>query len=182
MDPLSHLSFIACFIFLYEKKYLYFAVALLIGILAKESVAVLALFFIWRNRSDPRLRLYGIILLALACSFIVLIRMWIQGGSFGYLQISQTDPDWFFTNLRNPLWESQVALSFCIFLPFLLLQWKSVNSYLRELILFLAPILLLTNLFFSNLTETRNLIPVVIPLLIVTAKFLREEALETKAS
>ncbi len=59
-----------------------------------------------------------------------------------------------------------------IFIPFLILAWKSADRRVRNLALFLLTALLLSNMMFSWLVETRNLIPAVIPLALLTSDYL----------
>jgi hypothetical protein len=59
-----------------------------------------------------------------------------------------------------------------IFVPFLVLAWKTTRPQLRNLACFLLVTLLLSNFLFSWPNETRNLIPAVIPLALITSDVL----------
>ena len=55
-----------------------------------------------------------------------------------------------------------------VFLPFLVRRWRHIPSHLRTLFLVVTPLLLLSNLCFGWLYESRNYMPLV-PLLATMA-------------
>ncbi len=182
IDPLSHLSFVCCFIFGYRRQPLYFALAMLTGCLAKESVLAMAIFYWIANRSQKNALLHSALMLVLGLALVMAVRLYVNSGAFAFGQVSGVPKDWASTNLSSHGWEKQIAFTVGIFLPFVALEWRWTHSYLKALILYLLPILLVSNLFFSWLQETRNLVPVAIPLAIVTAQLLIKISQPTKES
>lgn len=178
-DPLSHLSFVLSFIFLELNLFLYFAMAVFVGILAKESILVMAVYFLIFRRKEKYYAPKSIFLLVVGAAITLCIRLWIVSAESPfneYFVIGDLKGTWLPYLSENfgksAKWIGQTLFTIGIFIPFLILAWKSANRNIRNLAAFLAVVLLLSNMFFSWLVETRNLIPAVIPLALITSDYL----------
>ena len=175
-DPISHLSFVLTFIFLKINLFSYFSLTILIGILAKESIGIMSLYYVLFRRKDKRY-LFKVIFLIVICFFIIFgIRMWVTSGDVQYRNISGVN----LTHVKNNLldisrWGRQMLFTVGIFIPFLFISWKGSQREIRNLTIFLFPFLLLSNVFFGWLCETRNLIPVVIILSLIAVNSIPDQ-------
>ena len=116
----------------------------------------------------------GAILFMIGLSVVFFIRTVVNSNldnSFTYKSISGVD----FTHIRENLfenqsiWVPQVLFTVGIMMPFYVLSWKSSRKELRNLVLFLLPILFISSTVFSWLYEARNFIPVFVPMAIIAA-------------
>jgi hypothetical protein len=91
-----------------------------------------------------------------------------------YKSISGVDLSHFKENLfeNKSVWVPQIVYTIGILMPFYILSWKIARKELRNLVLFLLPILFISNTMFSWLYEARNLIPVFIPMAIIAVNYL----------
>ncbi len=178
MDPISHLSFMLSFIFLHKKKDFYFIFTVLIGILAKESIAIMPIFFFLFQSAKTKIHwVKSITFIGLSFALILSVRWYIMNANIQYENISGVTPDHILNNLKDGFrWYGQFFFTIFILLPFTILGWKKSPLFLKQLILFLIPNLILTNLVFSWLAEVRNFIPFIVPMSLVSAVyFLKEE-------
>lgn len=172
-DPMSHLCFILAFIFLELDMFAYLCVTVLIGILAKESIAVLAVYYVFKQLRGKRSPVKPILLVLACVGIIAAIRLYIV-PDFTYGDISGAGT---WPLIKNNLlnykrsWH-QVFFTVGIFLPFVLLSWKTTAGPLKKLVLFLLPVLVLAHTIIGFLWETRNLIPAAIPMALITAQCL----------
>lgn len=172
LDPLSHLSFVAGFLFLHQRKWGWLAFAVFHGALAKESILVLPLFAAWIYRREKYGVVRGLSLFLLALVPIVSIRLYLNNWHLpGYGAISGTTPSWLLLNLHSNDWVNQNFWALGVFLPFLLLRFRRTEKFLRELALVMAVAVSGSNLLFSWLYEVRNYIPATVPLLVITVLF-----------
>jgi hypothetical protein len=172
-DPLSHLSFILSFIFLETEQFVYLLLAVLIGTLAKETVAAMSGYYLLFSWRDPRSRLRAVILLAGVILLVAGVRVLVLSGPPGYTAISGVDPTHLSTNWNNYLqWIRPIFFTVGIFVPFVVLGWRSFPSRLRSLVLYLGPLLFFSNLFFSWLREGRNFMPLTAILIVMTVYYL----------
>lgn len=175
-DPISHLLFVWSFIFLQLDCFIYFALSILIGVLAKESILVMPAYYILTQMKDKKRWAKGGILLAISILMIFMIRMIVTSNNLTYRNISGVDISHIKENLGAlDLWGRQVSYTIGIFLPFLVLAWRTTRKELKHLVMLLLPTLLLSNTIFSWLYETRNLIPVVIPMAIISSDYLMSQ-------
>jgi hypothetical protein len=179
VDPLSHLSFVLAFIFLELDLFLTFGLTVLIGIMAKESILVMPVFFLLFRRRDKNYLIKAVVLLAACAALTSIIRLWIVPGEFFANDefvignLGGTALPHLLKHARNfNRWSMQVLCVVGIFVPFLALAWKETKPELRNLAMFLLVTLLLSNFLFSWPNETRNLIPAVIPLALITSNYL----------
>jgi hypothetical protein len=70
------------------------------------------------------------------------------------------------------IWARPVFFTIGIMMPFVWVSWKSSPAPVKRLVLFLLPILVLTNIAFSWIEETRNYIPAIIPMALMAANLL----------
>jgi hypothetical protein len=179
-DPMSHLTFVLSFIFLEMNLFLYFALAILIGTLAKESIFVMAVYFLLFRRAEKRYALKTVFIFAAGAALMYCVRFLILPGAVAplndYFVITNLKGTWIpylFENFGDyNRWVGQLVFTVGIFIPFLILAWKSADRRIKNLALFLLTTLLLSNMTFSWLVETRNLIPAVIPLALLTSDYL----------
>lgn len=171
-DPVSHLCFILSFIFLELDLFLYFSLAVLIGCLAKESILIMAGYYLLKSICRRNNLLKATLLLLFTLALIAGIRLYIS-HDIRYENISEVGLDHIWTNLNsvNP-WGRQLLFTIGIFLPFLALSFKNGVRSARNLVLYLLPCLLFSNLLFSWMFETRNLVPALIPMALITANYL----------
>jgi hypothetical protein len=180
-DPISHLLFVWSFIFLELDCFIYFAVSILIGVFAKETILVMPIYYILIQMNEKKRWAKGGILLVIGILMIFMIRMIVTSNDLTYRNISGIEISQIRRNLRYlGLWGRQVSYTIGILLPFLVLAWRTTRKELKHLVMFLLPILLLSNTIFSWLHETRNLIPVVIPMAIISSDYLMSQYLKEK--
>jgi len=170
-DPLSHLSFVLGFLFLETTDFAALLTALLIGSLAKETVLALAGFYAFFARRDKNHFAKAVILCAVSLAVYVLVRLIILHGAMHYGQVSGTTPAHIAENLRDRKWIELFFMTAGAYLPFLALGWRDTPPYLRNLVMFLVPVLLLSSLLFGWLAESRNYMPVVFVTAVITARF-----------
>ncbi len=175
-DPISHLLFVWSFIFLQLDCFIYFALSILIGMLAKETILVMPIYYILTQMNDKKRWAKGGILLAVGILMFFMIRMIVTSNDLTYKNISGVEISHIQRNLSFlGLWGRQVSYTIGILLPFLVLAWRTTRKELKHLVMFLLPMLLLSNSIFSWLHEARNLIPVVIPMAIISSDYLMSQ-------
>ena len=181
-DPLSHLTFALALIFLELDLFLYFALAVFIGIMAKESILAMCIYYVLFRIKDKQFLPKAAILLGVSAAIVVCIRVWIVPGQYfannvfvlsdlGGTALPHLSKH--FGNFNR--WIMQVVCVVGIFLPFLALAWKTTAPRLRNLAAFMFTATLLSNFLFSWPNETRNLIPAVIPLALIAANYILEK-------
>jgi hypothetical protein len=177
-DPVNHTLFVLAFLYLLEDRSLALAAALVLGIVAKETVAIVAPAYLacyWRRGWRTWLITAG---LGIAClSAFLATRLplgWRWGGYENIngaglmigpnLGIGPTEYE------APPVWENyvHVFLFVGVFLPFIVWRWRSLDPHLRALFLVVTPLLLISNVCFGWLYESRNYMPLV-PLLTTMA-------------
>lgn len=169
IDPLSHLSFVLAFIFIERRQFLYLLLALLVGSLAKETVLGMAGFFVLFRRSEPRHRSKSALLLLLGAGSYLGVRYFVLRGVPAYSQISGVGGEHVLTNLRSGHWFALTFYAVGLFVPFLALAWRSTPQGLKQTIVYSFSMISASSLLYSWLSETRNLMPVAIPLAAATA-------------
>lgn len=188
-DPLSHLSFALSFIFLEMNLFVFFALAIFTGILAKESILVMIVYYLLVRRKDKDYLAKSLLLVLVGAGIALSIRFYLVPSKepindvFVIQNLRETSLPHIRRNLAQyRIWITQVVFTVGIFIPFQMLAWRSSRPELKRLTVFLLPILLFSNLLFSWLSETRNLIPVVIPLAIIASDYLLGQESEIKES
>ena len=183
-DPLSHLSFVLAFIFLETEDYPFLLTTLLVGSLAKETVLALAGYYVLFCRKQRHYAIKAIVLCAASLGSYFGVRMFVLHGMMQYGQISGVSSHQMLDNLKDPTWRILMLVTVCSYIPFLVFSWKQTPVSLKKMSCYLLPVLLLSSLFFSWLRETRNYVPAIFVLAVVTGRFLSrigEPAAEERA-
>jgi hypothetical protein len=177
-DPLSHALFMLALIYVVQDRWLILAAALALGVMAKETVLLVTVSYFacyWRKGWPT---LCKTVLLGAACvAAYFAVRLPIS-GRVGSDVINGTGL-MIGTNLGigEPIATTYVPLSMNYlhpllfigpFLPFLILGWRRIDGRLQAIGLTLVPLLLLSNLCFGWMYESRNYMPLV-PLLATMA-------------
>ena len=175
-DPMSHLSFVAAFVALESGAFLYFALAVVIGALAKETVVALLgyyLLFHWPRDRDGWVR-FGA---ASAASLAVLAGTRLPvAGRVSYSAVSGVPVEHIRDNLlAYEHWGPQFLFSVGLLLPFVVLGWRRAPLTPRRLTLFLLPVLFVSSTLFSWLHEARNWVPVIVPMAVIAWSYVAPE-------
>lgn len=173
LDPVSHLSFIVCFYLLAKGSETGMVPTLVLGVLAKESVAAAAfgrIFFGEKRRKAFWLTcLYG----AIAVSAVVLLRILVPHSHEGIRRVSGVGFSHIFANLKGwDEWSLQYLFSLLVLLPGAVLGWGLMPRDFRRNALFVTLALVVSSAFFSWLNEVRNLVPAMVLLLIIKLRYL----------
>jgi hypothetical protein len=176
-DPLSHALFVLSLVYLLEDRPGPLALSLALGVAAKETVVLLVpvhLACYWRRglKAWATTALLGVA--AVAAFVAVRPASWrfeyeaINGAGLMITSNLGIGPPRYFgaapvwTNYAHPL------LFVGPFLPPLLWRWRLIDPRLRTACVTLTPLLLLSNLCFGWMYESRNYMPLV-PLLATAA-------------
>jgi hypothetical protein len=170
-DPMSHLSFVLAFLFLATADFEYLLSTLIIGALAKETVLAMTGFYVLFCRRDRHYWLKAAILCASTVIAYYGVRLWVLRGTMQYRQISGVDPHHALDNLRQPDWPMAIAILLA-YSVFLVIGWRETPGMLKRLALYLIPVLLISNVFFGWLRETRNYMPAVFVLAVIAGRYL----------
>lgn len=167
-DPMSHLSFVLAFLFLEIGAFEYLLITLVAGVLAKESIAIIPVYYaLFERRRDPSWLKTA--LLCGATAFVLVgIRLAVH-YHFQYGDVSGVGPGHIWQNLaRVGSWPRQLVHTLLVFAPFVVLGWRKGPQRIKELTLVVVPTLIVSNLLFSWFHESRNFIPGSILLAILT--------------
>ncbi len=189
-DPLSHTLFVLAFLYLLEDRPLALAAALALGIVAKETIVIVAPAYLacyWRRGWRAWLITAA---LGGACVAAFLMVRWPMGWRLSYGNINGTSGLMIDLNLGigqpiadrfPPLWENylHVLLFVGLFLPAIGWRWRAIDPRLRTLALVVTPLLLISNVCFGWLYESRNYVPLV-PLLATMALSPRRESAQSE--
>jgi hypothetical protein len=175
-DPLSHALFALALIYVVENLWVLLAATLALGVLAKETVAIVVVgYFACFARQGAR-TLFRTVLLASACLAAYFLARLPVGWGLDFRSINGTDGLMISSNLciGNPPYRLvrametqnwlQPLLFIGIFIPFLLFRWRHTDFRLRALLLTVPPLVFISNLSFGWLYESRNYVPL-LPLL-----------------
>jgi hypothetical protein len=174
-DPLSHLSFLLCFIFLEVQDFPLFLSCMLIGSLAKETVLALAGYYVLFARKEKRYPAKATIACVCTAVMYIGVRLLVLKGAMGYRNVSGVGLEQVARNWHEPLWRNLFLLTGGALIPFFVLAWGKIPRPLRNLTLFLFPVIFVSSMFFSWLAETRNFMPVVFVLSVIAGDFLSKE-------
>jgi hypothetical protein len=168
-DPMSHALFALALCYVVEDRWFLLALAVALGVLAKETALIIVLaYFVCHIRRPVRamIRSSGPALAGAAAYLAARIPF---GWRLGAGSINGTP-----LNLRQNLW--RVPLSpFCesikhqfyiqpiifigIFLPFIVWRWRQAEWPLKALFLTLVPLIFASQLLYGWLYESRNYVP-----------------------
>jgi hypothetical protein len=169
-DPLSHALFVLALIYAVEDRVYLLAVTLGLGVLAKETVLLVVPAYYaahWRKGLPAILKAA---MLGTVCVAAFLAARLPHGWYPGYQKINGTEQLMIRENLGL---EKQHGISeemrfanywhpavFVVpFVPFILWGWRRLDSRLQALCLVLPPLVLLSNLCFGWMYESRNYMP-----------------------
>jgi len=180
-DPLSHALFVAALIWTVRDRTALLAASLALGILAKETVVLMVPAYwacYWRGGWRPSLKATA---LGAACMAAFLAARLPLGWYPGYEKLNGTERLMILDNLgfsspdspyrpAAPVYQLylQPALFVLPFVPFIARGWRRLDGRLKAMCLVLTPLLLLSNLCFGWLYESRNYMPL-LPLLATAA-------------
>jgi len=170
-DPLSHLSFVLAFLFLETGNFPGLLTTLLLGSLAKETILALCGFYVLFCRKQPQYARKAALLCGAGLTLYVAVRLFVLHGPLHYQQISGPGLEHVVENWRDTKWCELFVITAGAYLPFLVLAWRDTPRILKQLVLYLTPVLFVSSLFFSWLSETRNWMPVVIVSAVITARY-----------
>jgi hypothetical protein len=182
-DPLSHALFIFALIYVVQNRVLLLAPALALGVLAKETAMLVTVSYFacyWRQGLSA---LWKTTFVGAACVAAYFAARLPIGWQMGYGAINGTEGLMIASNLgvdlgpRFPQYTSaaEPAMNYIhplvfigSFLPFVIWGWRRIDPRLQAICLTLVPLVLLSNLCFGWMYESRNYMPLV-PLLATMA-------------
>jgi len=170
-DPMSHWLFVMALVYVVEDEWIPLGVALVIGILAKETAILIlpAYWACWRRKGWPA---FGrTVILGALCAVSFLVVRLPYGWGLQYQQINGTEGSMLWANLRilKPCFP-HLARCFIIFIPFIIYAWREIDVRLKILCLTVVPLVLVSNFCFGWIHEARNYMPLV-PVLATSALF-----------
>ena len=177
-DPLSHALFLLSLVYLLEDRPGPLALSLALGVAAKETVVLVVPVYLacyWRRG----IKAWAVTALLGAAAVAAFLAIRSTGWRPEFDSINGTTGLMITTNLgigpplytrAAPLWANYVHPLLFVgpFLPPLVWRWRRIDPRLRTACVTLAPLLLLSNLCFGWLYESRNYVPLV-PLLATAA-------------
>ncbi len=174
VDPVSHLSFVACLYFLQRGFEPGMGPAIGVGVFAKESVVVMAAARFFYPRMDRRSLLAAVGYGALAVAGLLAIRLWVNHGTMQYRNISGVGWGHLWDNLKGwDEWVPQYLFSIGVLIPGAVFGWRLMDRRFQLTTLLLGATLIGTSAFFSWLNEVRNLFPAMIMLAIVNLRYVQ---------
>jgi len=177
-DPLSHLSFALCLYALASPYEPAFGPSLLVGIFAKESVAVMAACRAFTGRDVKRSLSASAVYVIGAVALVVAIRLFVNHGSFSYSQVSGVERSHVLTNLGfYRMWGPMYAVTLGLLMPGAAAGWRYFDRGFKATTLIVTVGVVVSSLIFSWLSEVRNLVPAFIPLAVATVKGVEERLL-----
>jgi hypothetical protein len=172
-DPLSHLSFVLAFIFLETEEFGLLLTTLLFGALAKETVLAMSGYYVIFCRKERNYLLKAATLCLASAAVYFGVRMLVlHGAMHSYTDVSLAPPNMPSMNWHDSRWPEGLLLTVGAFVPFLVLSWRDTPRSLKQLALFLFPVLFASSLYFSFLVEMRNFMPIVFVLAVIAARYL----------
>jgi hypothetical protein len=173
LDPISHFSFVLCFYLLEKRRDAGMLPTLFLGVLAKESVAVMAACRIFYGKRQRRDFLWTFAFGMAALIPLIAVRIWVVRHGFSYQNISNVSPEHVLKNLGEyDQWLLQYLFALGVLIPGAVLGWRFMPRSYRWTCLLVTAALVVSSAFFSWLNEARNLVPAMILLLIVNMKYL----------
>jgi hypothetical protein len=170
-DPASHALYALGLIYVVENRRLALALALVLGVLAKETAVILVTGYYlcyWRQGIRAVAKTAVTVVCCVAAFLAVRLPL---GWSISFDSVNSTTGLMIGTNLglgrqifmgaMAPLSQNyiQPLLFIGAFLPWIVAYWRSADRSLKVLFLTQVPLVLLSSLCFSWLYESRNYIP-----------------------
>jgi hypothetical protein len=182
-DPLSHALFILALIYIVQDRWILLAVTLALGVMAKETVLLLTVSYFacyWRLGWPALLKTAVLSVACVAAYFAVRAPI---GWQLGFDKINGTEGLMIESNLGIDLGlgfakykgAAPIMMNYLhpllfvgAFLPFIAFGWRRIDGRLKAIFLTLTPPMLVVNLCFGWMYESRNYMPLV-PLLATMA-------------
>jgi hypothetical protein len=169
-DPMSHALFLLGLIYIVEDNLPGLFVAVVAGVLAKETAGLLAVAYLavhWRKGRPAFYKAAAVGVGAVAAFLAARLPLgWRPGSgpihSISGLMITAN------LGIGTPLTPSSVPLNrrylhvflfIGVFIPLIVLRWRRTDPRLKTLYLSLTPLVFLSSLLFSWLHESRNFVP-----------------------
>jgi hypothetical protein len=168
-DPMSHALFALALCYVVEDRVFFLAMAVALGVLAKETALIIVLAYFVCHIDRP----VRALLLSIGPAVAGIIALVAARMPFGWrlqsLSINETP-----LNLRENLWQVPLAelpesikhqfyiqpiIFIGVFLPFIAWRWRQAEWPLKALFLTLVPLLFASQLLFGWLYESRNYVP-----------------------
>ncbi len=185
-DPLSHWLLVMALVFVVEDQWLLLAVTLGLGVVAKETAVLIVPAYgaCWWRNGWPAVRKTAA--LGAVCVAAFLAARLPYGWWPQYEQINGTHGSMIWANLGIPHDGIQpwipirhqyfhLTLFFFVFIPGIVLGWRHLDHRLKALCLTVAPLVLMSNLWFGWVHESRNYMPLA-PLLATSALMVFQRA------
>ena len=177
VDPASHLSFIICLYCLANGSEAGMIPTIVLGVLAKESVIVMAICRCFYGKKRLRSCMLAMLYLAIGLATAIVVRLVVNGGTFGYNNISGVSFQHVIENFLDyknwgPLYFFTVGISSLG----AMLGWKYMDRSFKLTTLFLGGALFISSLIFSWLAEVRNMVPALLPLIVAFVKYIENES------
>jgi hypothetical protein len=179
-DPLSHSLFVISMLFIRQNRPVALAPALFLGVLAKETAVILVPAYVathWRYGWKAFVTTGALGVAGVAAFLAARLPLGWPGGDrpingaglmigtnlgIGPPAYVSSIPYWQWQNYLHPL------LFVGAFLPFVAWNWRQSDRCLRMLCVVVTPLLLLSNLCYGWMFESRNYVPL-LPLLTTLA-------------
>ncbi len=175
-DPMSHLSFVLALLCIQRGRFAEFALVIIAGMLAKESVLLmLPCYVLCSGEPVPRAAVKAGLLGVFCLGLLVAVRFCVAGGGLDYSDVSGVGLTHLLDNLRRTRWVGQVFFTVGVFLPPAAARWRGTPFELKAALAILLPGILISSWFFSWLTEARNYIPAVIVLAVIALRDLPDQ-------
>jgi hypothetical protein len=156
-------------VFVVKDQWLLLAVALGLGVLAKETALVIVPGYLacwWRN-GWPALRKTAVVGAIGAMAFLA-VRLPYE-WQLHYTNINGVAGTMLWKNLQLFRFSFiHLALFFLVFIPFMAWNWRNLDARLKALCLTVVPLVLISSFWFAWIFESRNYMPLV-PLLVSSA-------------
>jgi hypothetical protein len=178
-DPLSHALFALALIYVVQDRWVALGATLFLGVLAKETAVLIVPAYLacyWRQGISILCKTVALTAACLSAYFAARLSLgWVPG----YGSINGTEELMIASNLGigEPLYQGAVPIFHNYlhpllfvgpFLVFIAGRWARIDRRLRSIFLVLTPLLLLCNLCFGWMYESRNYVPL-LPLLATMA-------------
>lgn len=176
-DPASHLSFALCLYCLASRREAGFQASFFTGILAKESILVMAICRALFPKRCIRALLLAICYLVLGVALTYAVHRYVNRGPvpFEFQSLSGTKVNQFQGNLANyRVWWGMYFVTLGALMPGAIAGWRLVDQAHRAICIIILVATLGTNLFVSLMWEVRNIVPAFIPLAILNFKYIEQ--------
>jgi len=176
VDPASHLSFVLCLYLLASGSEAGILPVLVIGVLAKESVVVMAVCRLFYGPNRLKSAALAVLYLGIGLAVCVLARAAVNTGQFEYNRVSGVELGHAINNLKGYVqWGPLYFFTIGISMIGASLGWKYMDRPFKLTAIFVAVSLVFSSLMFSWLAEVRNLMPALFPLIISFMKYVEVE-------